>query len=147
MAGNNIYVQGSYIDVHDNENVYLSVDKAAVNVSDKAQKTGKEFSSEQLASAIENCQEYFWANSAYAVLFCILRDDLKQKDLSMATYERMVELLPYKKPRKRTCPAGTIANAFSDNAIFNSPIDKWDEMKVNQRIIKLRDELRKELKL
>lgn len=31
MAGNNIYVQGSYIDVHDNENVYLSVDKAQVN--------------------------------------------------------------------------------------------------------------------
>ena len=33
MAGNKIYVQGSYIDIHDNENVYLSVDKAKVNVS------------------------------------------------------------------------------------------------------------------
>jgi hypothetical protein len=32
MAGNNIYVQGSYIDVHDNENVYLSVDKAEVRM-------------------------------------------------------------------------------------------------------------------
>ena len=28
MAGNNIYVQGSYVDVHDNEVVNLSVDKA-----------------------------------------------------------------------------------------------------------------------
>ena len=35
MAGNNVYVQGSYIDVHDNENVYLSVDKAEVKVADK----------------------------------------------------------------------------------------------------------------
>ena len=107
----------------------------------------KELTKEQLARAIENCQEYFWANSAYAVLFCILRDDYKQKDLSMATYERMVELLPYKTTRKHTCPAGTIANAFSDNAIFNSPTDKWDEMKASQRIINLRNALRKELKL
>jgi hypothetical protein len=34
MAGNNIYVQGSYIDVHDNENVYLTVDKGEVHVGD-----------------------------------------------------------------------------------------------------------------
>ena len=34
MAGNKIYVQGSYIDIHDNENVYLSVDKASVNVNE-----------------------------------------------------------------------------------------------------------------
>ena len=34
MAGNNIYVQGSYVDIHDNEVVNLSVDKAQVRVSD-----------------------------------------------------------------------------------------------------------------
>ena len=34
MAGNKIYVQGSYIDIHDNENVYLSVDKAEVRMKD-----------------------------------------------------------------------------------------------------------------
>ncbi len=38
MAGNNIYVQGSYIDIHDNQNVYLSVDKAQVNVADRVRK-------------------------------------------------------------------------------------------------------------
>ena len=37
MAGNNIYVQGSYIDVHDNEVVNLSVDKAQVKLSDGQQ--------------------------------------------------------------------------------------------------------------
>lgn len=106
----------------------------------------KGLTKELMAQAIENCQEYFWANSAYAVLFCILRDDYKQKDLSVATYERMVELLPYKKKRMHTCQAGTISNAFSDNAIFHYPTDKWDEMKASQRIINLRDALRKELK-
>lgn len=34
MAGNNIYVQGSYIDIHDNEEVNLSVDKGEVHVGD-----------------------------------------------------------------------------------------------------------------
>ena len=38
MAGNNIYVKGSYIDIHDNQNVYLSVDKAQVNVADRVRK-------------------------------------------------------------------------------------------------------------
>lgn len=39
MAGNNIYVQGSYIDIHDNENVYFSVDKAQVNMRQNANAT------------------------------------------------------------------------------------------------------------
>ena len=43
MAGNTINVQGSYIDIHDNKNVYLSVDKAEVRMgqqmtSDKGEK-------------------------------------------------------------------------------------------------------------
>ena len=32
MAGNNIYVQGAYIDIHDNKVVNLSVDKGEVHV-------------------------------------------------------------------------------------------------------------------
>ena len=34
MAGNNIYVQGSYVDIHDNEVVNLSVDKGEVHIGD-----------------------------------------------------------------------------------------------------------------
>ena len=34
MAGNTINVKGSYIDIHDNENVYLTVDKAEVKMGD-----------------------------------------------------------------------------------------------------------------
>lgn len=32
MAGNTVYVQGSYVDVHDNEVVNLNIDKATVTV-------------------------------------------------------------------------------------------------------------------
>lgn len=34
MAGNTVYVQGSYVDVHDNEVVNLSIDKAMVRLND-----------------------------------------------------------------------------------------------------------------
>ena len=49
MAGNNVYVQGSYIDIHDNENVYLSVDKAEVNM--KGQEAGEHQSREERVAA------------------------------------------------------------------------------------------------
>lgn len=39
MAGNMVYVQGSYIDVHDNEVVNLSVDKAEVRMDDNVLQT------------------------------------------------------------------------------------------------------------
>jgi len=44
MAGNNIYVKGSYIDIHDNQNVYLSVDKAQVRVGDNGAEVTEEVS-------------------------------------------------------------------------------------------------------
>ena len=34
MAGNTVYVQGSYVDVHDNEVVNLSIDKATVKMNE-----------------------------------------------------------------------------------------------------------------
>ncbi|MCR4816648.1 MAG: hypothetical protein K5842_05645 [Bacteroidales bacterium] len=42
MAGNTINVQGSYIDIHDNENVYLSVDKAVVKMGQAAKQVRQE---------------------------------------------------------------------------------------------------------
>ena len=99
---------------------------------------------EMLARAIENYQRYFWANSAYAVLYCICRDDYTMM-ISHADFENLVRTLPYKKD-VRNCPAGTIANAFSDNPIFNEHIDDWDKFSPMKRIIKLRDALRKEMK-
>lgn len=34
MAGNTVYVQGNYVDVHDNEVVNLSIEKANLNVNE-----------------------------------------------------------------------------------------------------------------
>ena len=99
---------------------------------------------QRMMNAIENCQEYFWGKSAYAVVFCLLRDEYKQK-MGKTAFENMVETLPYSKKRDFTCPKGTIANAFSDNQIFNENIREWDRYQPLPRIIKLRDELLKRL--
>ena len=104
------------------------------------------FDEQLLAQAIENCQSYFWSNSAYAVVYCICRDDYKKK-LSQTEFEMMVEGLPYRKERNHQCTPGTIANAFSNNPIFYEDVNEWDGFNPMPRIIKLRDALRKELKI
>ncbi len=124
-----------------NGNVYNG--KEEVNEAPAEKKT---LSQEQLTRAIENCQSYFWGNSAYAVVYCICRDDYKMK-LSQTDFETMVEALPYKNERDYTCTTGTIANAFCNNLIFSENISNWDDFNPLPRIIKLRDALRNELKL
>ena len=109
-------------------------------------KEEKEITKEQLAQAVVNCQRYFWANSAYAVLYCLIRDDLK-KDCSQSSFERMVELLPYSKERDHQCPTGTISNAFSDNSFYKLPIEKWEKNGAPQRVLLLVSKLREELQL
>lgn len=116
------------------------------NLSGRSQDRINEHIDEMLARAIENCQQYFWGNSSYAVVFCVYRDVLNMK-LNKSAFEKKVEELSYKKKRDYYCPAGTISNAFSDNPIFKENVDKWDNYNPIPRIVKLRDELRKELKL
>ena len=57
MPGNKVYVQGSYIDVHDNQNVYLSVDKAEVTVNDKVRQAPREVPEQLKSEAAEALKE------------------------------------------------------------------------------------------
>lgn len=129
------------------ESLRAMIDNVRENLSGSSQDSRiNEQIDEMLARAIENCQKYFWGNSAYAVVFCIYRDVLNMKP-NMSAFENKVEALPYKKTRDFKCSKGTIANAFSDNPIYKENVDKWDNYNPLPRIVKLRDELRKELKL
>lgn len=53
MPGNKVYVQGSYIDVHDNQNVYLSVDKAEVTVNDKVRQAAADDEQRQIVEKLK----------------------------------------------------------------------------------------------
>ena len=104
-----------------------------------------QLSNEKLARAIEDTQEYFWGNSAYAVVFCVCRDDFGMQP-NKSAFERMVEQLQYSRARSYDCPTGTIANAFANNnLIYSEKVDKWESLGAMQRTLKLRDELRKRL--
>ena len=76
MASNKVYVQGSYVDVHDNEVVNLSIDKAGKVSLEKAnpsapvtQKGLSPLCREALADAVEAVQAHMWGAAAYAVCF------------------------------------------------------------------------------
>jgi len=133
---------GPMFDIHDNQHVHIGVEGVAT--SSKSQGEVKEMNPEMLARAIENCQQYFWANASYAVVFCICRDEYKMKK-SKSDFETMIEDLLYTRKRSYTCPSGTIANAFSNNRIFYENVSDWENFNPLPRIIKLRDELRKAL--
>ena len=104
----------------------------------------KKLSLQKLACAIENCQEYFWGNSSYGVVFCICRDDYGMEPNKTA-FEHMAGTLPYTKKLSFICKDNTIANAFQNNPIFYDHVNNWDGKNPMKRIIKLRDELRKQM--
>ena len=111
MAGNKIYVQGSYIDVHDNENVYLSVDKAEVRMGQAAaEEAPATLTEDLLGRAVGGVKEYIWGNAAYAVLFCVCRDEYGWQD-NASYFERQLSLLGI------NIPAGTLNAAISRKRI------------------------------
>ena len=59
MAGNTVYVQGSYVDVHDNEVVNLSIDKATVTVGDGQKVDGAETAEGQNRAESQRSEELF----------------------------------------------------------------------------------------
>ena len=76
--GNTINVQGSYIDIHDNETVNLSVSGAEVNVDRAVVPTEKEpsegKSEEEIARGIEALMPLFTVKSQWVAIYRVLVD-------------------------------------------------------------------------
>ena len=143
-------VQPGGINIQNVENLYQADFLKGLGIELEVKKTGGRSSEEmpednRLARAIEQCQAYFWGNSSYAVLFCLLRDEYGMAD-NMSMFESMVEQLPYSKERTCVCPKGTIANAFSNNPIYRQPLSRWKD-RANSRITILLEKLREQLEL
>ena len=116
--GNTINVQGSYIDIHDNENVYLSVDKAEVKMGQAvAEKEPAKLTEDLLGKAVGGVKEYIWGHAAYAVLFCVCRDEYGWQD-NASYFERQLQLLEI------NIPPGTLNAAISRNPYMRQPLGK-----------------------
>lgn len=123
---NGITINGPMFDIHDNHNVILMTSPAQGEECSSAKPTAREGASlESVLKAAESCQSYFWAQSSWAVVYCVCRDHLKM-NLSMNEFERHVADYPLK-PGAYPCPEGTIRKALSNNPDMHSPISRWPE--------------------
>lgn len=134
--GNTINVQGSYIDIHDNENVYLSVDKAEVKMGQAAaEEAPAKLTADLLGKAVGGVREYIWGHAAYAVLFCVCRDEYGWQD-NASYFERQLQLLGI------NIPAGTLNAAISRNPYMRQPLGKWKALGVMERVMVLVERFR-----
>ena len=110
---------GPMFDIHDNAHVVIH------NSRMEEPEAEGEYSPERLARAVEGVQAYFWAQSAWAVVYCVCRDHLGMGD-NMSEFERMVGELPLKR-RAYDCPMGTVRRTFANHDYLQYPISRWPE--------------------
>lgn len=99
---------------------------------------------QQIANAIEKTQSMFWAQSAWAVFFCVCRDHLGMTH-NMTEMEHYIQGLPFSQTLAYECPEGTIQKTLSNNAYMKLPIDKWKANGGKERAILLAEKLIAEL--
>ena len=90
------------------------------NVSDKGKvQDGLVPCAEVLADAIRSVQSFMWGKSAYAVLFCVCRDEYGMGD-NMSQFEEDLRSMGFE------CPDGTISSAFYNNPYLKMRSDRWE---------------------
>lgn len=125
--GNTINVQGSYIDIHDNNVVNLTVDKAQVRLGDNGEQAEEEADVDMLVACVQEVRDHFWGDSSMAVIFCVCRDSYGYAD-NMSQFERDFH-----------CQAGVLSNAFRNNPYMRLNISKWEQNGAKKRALQLRD--------
>ena len=126
---------GPMFDIHDNAHVVIQNSR----VEPEAE---TECSPEHLARAIESVQSFFWAQSAWAVVYCVCRDHLKMSD-NMTEFERMVETMPLR-AGVCSCPLGTVRKTVLRNDFMRYPIHRWPEGRASKLAQKLIEKLAEE---
>ena len=77
---------------------------------------------EVLARAIESVSYHLSSQSAWAVVYCVLRDDYGY--MNQRQFERDVLTLPFSKTMKE-CPDGTVSKTLSNNSYMQRSVDHW----------------------
>lgn len=99
-----------------------------------------EVSFERIIRAAEACQGHFWAQSSWAVVYCVCRDHLGLS-VSVSEFERRVQSLPSIKTNVMVCHTGAVQKALTNNDYMRFPITRWPE----GRALKLAQRLENEL--
>ena len=97
----------------------------AYGVEDDEDSLVSELTDERLAQAVEACQPYFWAKSAWAVVFCVCRDCVGMTD-NVSAFEKRIMGLEFGN-RVKEYTKGTIHSALCNNDYLKKPVSKWTE--------------------
>ena len=89
-----------------------------------------------LAKAVEECQPYFWAKSAWAVVYCVCRDCFGLTD-NVSAFEKRANDLPFSKQVKN-CPTNTIHTAFGNHPYMKKHISKWEDKRALKLVMALK---------
>lgn len=102
----------------------------------KAEGGGSPITIPVLRDALEACRKYIWGQSAYGVIFSVVRDKFDYKE-GMSQFERNVQAVDAEVHLAFACPEGTIAQAFYNNKFLKYNVDSWDEFKMLERVPRL----------
>ena len=93
-------------------------------------------SKETIAHGIVELQKYFWGNSSYAVVFCVLRDCFEYPD-NRSQFEREMTQLLLDEKLSYQCTAGVISSTINDNAYMKLDVSKWAQNGASNRVLQL----------
>ena len=78
-----------------------------------------------LLACVESVRQYFWKDSALAVIFCTCRDCYGYVN-NMSQFEREFH-----------CQEGLLSNTFRNNPYMRLHVDKWEQNGAKQRVLRL----------
>lgn len=99
---------------------------------------------QRLTKAVGEGYHLFWAASAWAVAYCVVRDCLDYED-SMKEFERRAMNIDLPMSFKFECTMGTVQRTISNHPYMRMPIDKWKDNGASVREIVLVEFLKKYL--
>ena len=107
---------------------------------EKQQQEGDVF--QRLSRVVREGCHLFWAASAWAVAFCVLRD-CQGYDESMKEFERKAMNMTLPLTFKFECTAGTVQRTISNHPYIRLHTDKWKENGASAREVVLAEFLKK----
>ena len=112
-----------------NYGTYNEVESGATQINNyygnNAREQGAEVALPVLVACVAEVREYFWKDSAMAVIFCVCRDRYGYAD-NMSQFERDFQ-----------CQEGLLSNTFRNNPYMRLHIDKWKENGAKERVLRL----------
>ena len=137
MAGNTVYVQGNYVDVHDNEVVNLNIDKATVKMEDSDLPTR-----EAMIQAVEATEKegLWWSSRSWAVVFRVYQ--MKGYKGSISEFVREVKAWCLKTDHE--CNYDAVQKPVASGVLSGTP-ERWKANGAQGQTVKLAEALLREL--